>query len=155
RLVARIHGTDVRQSVLAAAEEDLGGNIPQMTPEAKRDYLITFVGDMILVAKAAEAKKMGDTDEFKKKLAYARTKLLMEQLLQTEAKAAVTDAALHKVYDEAIGQMKKEPEVHARHILVEAEDEAKAVVAELEKGADFVQLAKAESKNPDSADASD
>src|SRR2546429_4926735 len=71
-LVARINGTDVRQSDLAAAEEDLGGNIPQMTPEAKRDYLITFVGDMILVAKAAEAKKIGDTDDFKRKLAYAR-----------------------------------------------------------------------------------
>ena len=154
-VVARVNGTDVRQSDLAAAEEDLGGNIPQMTPEAKRDYLITFVGDMILVAKAAEAKKMGDTDDFKKKLAYARTKLLMEQLLQSEAKAAVNDAAMHKVYDEAIGQMKKEPEVHARHILVETEDEAKAVVAELKKGADFAELAKAKSKDPGSADGGD
>ena len=33
---------------------------------------------------------------------------------------------MHKVYDEAIGQMKTEPEVQARHILVETEDEAKA-----------------------------
>ena len=154
-VVARVNGTEVRQSDLAAAEEDLGGNIPQMTPEAKRDYLITFVGDMILVAKAAEAKKLGDTDDFKKKLAYARTKLLMEQLLQGEAKAAVTDAALHKVYDDAIGQMKKETEVHARHILVETEDEAKAVVAELKKGADFAELAKAKSKDPGSADGGD
>jgi len=154
-VVARVNGADVRQSDLAAAEEDLGGNIPQMTPEAKRDYLITFVGDMILVAKAAEAKKMGDTDDFKKKLAYARTKLLMEQLLQSEAKAAVNDAAMHKVYDEAIGQMKKETEVHARHILVETEDEAKAVVAELKKGADFAELAKAKSKDPGSADGGD
>ena len=154
-VVARVNGTDVRQSDLAAAEEDLGGNIPQMTPEAKRDYLITFVGDMILVAKAAEAKKVGDTDEFKKKLAYARTKLLMEQLLQSEAKAAVNDAAMHKVYDEAIGQMKKETEVHARHILVETEDEAKAVVAELKKGTDFAELAKAKSKDPGSADGGD
>ena len=59
-VVARVNGTDVRQSDLAMAEEDLGGNMPQMTPEAKRDYLITFVGDMMLVAKAAEAKKFGD-----------------------------------------------------------------------------------------------
>ena len=154
-VVARVNGTDVRQSDLAMAEEDLGGNIPQMAPEAKRDYLITFVGDMILVAKAAEAKKMGDADDFKRKLAYTRTKLLMEQLLQTEAKSAVTDAALHKVYDEAIGQMKKEPEVRARHILVETEDEAKAVVAELKKGADFAELAKAKSKDPGSADGGD
>ena len=154
-VVARVNGTDVRQSDLTAAEEDLGGNIPQMTPEAKRDYLITFVGDMILVAKAAEAKKMGDSDDFKRKLAYARTKLLMEQLLQTEAKAAVNEPAMRKVYDEAIGQMKKEPEVRARHILVETEDEAKAVAAELKKGADFAELAKTRSKDPGSADGGD
>lgn len=154
-VVARVNGTDIRQSDLAMAEEDLGGNIPQMTPEAKRDYLITFVGDMMLVAKAAEAKKVGDGDDFKRKLAYARTKLLMEQYLQTEAKAAVTDAEMRKVYDEAIGQMKSEPEVRARHILVETEDEAKAVVAELKKGADFAELAKAKSKDPGSADGGD
>jgi peptidyl-prolyl cis-trans isomerase C len=154
-VVARVNGTDVRQSDLAMAEEDLGGNIPQMTPEAKREYLITFVGDMILVAKAAEAKKVADSNEFKQKLAYARTKLLMESYLQNEAKTAVTDAELHKVYDEAIGQMKAEPEVHARHILVATEDEAKAVVAELKKGADFAELAKAKSKDPGSADGGD
>jgi len=154
-VVARVNGADVRQSDLAMAEEDLGGNIPQMTPEAKREYLITFVGDMLLVAKAAEAKKIGDSNEFKHKLAYARTKLLMENYLQSEAKAAVTDAELHKVYDEAVGQMKAEPEARARHIPVETEDEAKAVVAELKKGTDFAELAKAKSKDPGSADGGD
>src|ERR1041385_9288248 len=77
-VVARVSGTDVRQSDLAMAEEDLGGNIPQMTPEAKREYLITFVGDMLLVAKAAEAKKVADSNGFKQKVADTRTKLLME-----------------------------------------------------------------------------
>ena len=62
---------------------------------------------------------------------------------------------MHKVYDEAIGQMKSEPEVRARHILVETEDEAKAVLAELKKGADFAELAKAKSKDPGSADGGD
>jgi len=113
------------------------------------------VGDMLLVAKAAEAKKVADTNEFKQKLAYARTKLLMESYLQSEAKAAVTDAELHKVYDEAVGQMKSEPEVHARHILVETEDEAKALVAELKKGGDFAELAKAKSKDPGASDGGD
>jgi peptidyl-prolyl cis-trans isomerase C len=79
----------------------------------------------------------------------------METLLQSEAKAAINDAAMKKVYDEAIGQMKKEPEVRARHILVETEDEAKAVVAELKKGADFAELAKTKSKDPGSADGGD
>ena len=154
-VVAKVNGADIRASDLAVAEEDLGGNLPQMTPEAKRDYLITFVTDMMLVAKAAEDRKIGDSDAFKRKLAMARTKLLMEQLLQSEAKAAVSESAMRKVYDEAIGQMKKEPEVRARHILVETEDEAKAVLAELKKGTDFAELAKAKSKDPGSADGGD
>ena len=154
-VVARVNGTDIRQSDLALAEEDLGSNVPQMTPEAKRDYLVTFLADMMLVAKAAEARKMGDSDDFKRKVAFARTKLLMEQLLQTEAKAAVNETAMRKVYDDAIGQMKKEPEVRARHILVETEDEAKAVVAELKKGTDFAELAKTKSKDPGSQDGGD
>jgi peptidyl-prolyl cis-trans isomerase C len=154
-VVARVNGTDIRASDLTLAEEDLAGNLPQMAPEAKRDYLITFVSDMLLLAKAAEAKKLGDGNDFKRKLAYMRTKLLMEQLLQTEAKAAVNDAAMRKVYDEAIGQMKKEPEVRARHILVENEDDAKAVLAELKKGADFAELAKSRSKDPGAADGGD
>src|SRR3712207_4961849 len=90
-VVAKVNGTEVKESDLKAAEEDIGAQLPPMAPEAKRDYLITYVADMILVSKAAEAKKLGDTADFKHKLAMARTKLLMESLLQNEAKAAVTD----------------------------------------------------------------
>jgi peptidyl-prolyl cis-trans isomerase C len=154
-VVARVDGAEIRQSDLAAAEEDVGNQVAQMTPEAKRDYLISFLSDMILVAKAAEAKKMQDTAEFKRRFALARTKLLMEQYLQAEAKTAATETAMRKIYEDAIGQMSKEPEVRARHILVETEDEAKALLAELKKGADFAELAKSKSKDPGSADGGD
>src|SRR5436853_632069 len=46
-------------------------------------------------------------------------------------------------------------EVRARHILVETEDEAKAVVEELKKGADFAELAKKKSKDPGASDGGD
>ena len=154
-VVARVDGKEIRQSDLAIAEEDLSGNLQQMSPDARREYLITFLADMTIVAKAAEAKKLADTDDFKRHIAYARAKLLMEQLLQVEAKNAVTDAAMHKVYDEAIAQVKKEQEVRARHILVETEEEAKAVLAELKKGADFAELAKSKSKDPGASDGGD
>ena len=72
-------------------------------------------------------------------------------MLQAQAKAAVTDEAMHKVYDEAVKTMSGEQEVHARHILVATEDEAKAIVAELKKGTDFAELAKQKSKDPGAA----
>ena len=91
-----------------------------MSPDAKQDYLVQFMADMILVSKAAEAKKMGDSAEFKRKVDFARNKLLMEQLLQSVGKEALTDEAMHKVYDDAVKQMGQEQEVHARHILIRA-----------------------------------
>jgi peptidyl-prolyl cis-trans isomerase C len=76
--------------------------------------------------------------------------VILEVLLLAEANAAVTDEAMKKVYDEAIKQMANEEEVSARHILVETEDEAKKILADLKKGADFLAIAKEKSKDPGS-----
>jgi peptidyl-prolyl cis-trans isomerase C len=149
-VVAKVNGTEIRQSDLVAAEEEIGAQLPPMAPDARRDYLVTYVTDMVLVSKAAEDRKLGDTEDFRRKLANARTKLLMEALLQAEAKAAVTEEAMRKVYDEAIKQVGDEEEVSARHILVETEDEAKKILADLKKGGDFAAIAKEKSKDPGS-----
>jgi len=145
-VAARINGLEIRQSDLAIAEDELGSSLPDGA--AKRDALIGYYADLILLARAAEAKGMGSSIEFAKKLQFAKAKLLMETLLKAEAKTAVTDEALHKVYDQAVKEMGKEEEVHARHILLKTEDEAKAVLAELKKGGDFDKLAKAKSTDP-------
>jgi peptidyl-prolyl cis-trans isomerase C len=152
-VVAKVNGTEIRQSDLTAAEEDIGPNLPPtMQGDAKRDYLITYVTDMIILAKAAEARKLGDGADFKRKVDIARNKLLMEALLGAEAKTAVTDAAMRKVYEEATKAIGEEKEVRARHVLVEKEDEAKAILADLKKGGDFVVIAKEKSKDPGSKD---
>lgn len=151
-VVAKVNGTEIKESDLKAAEEDIGAQLPPMAPEAKKEYLITYVSDMILVSGAAEAKKLGDTPDFKRRLANARTKLLMEALLQSEAKAAITDDAMKKVYADAIKDIGNEQEVSARHILVESEDDAKKVAADLKAGGDFAAIAKERSKDPGSKD---
>jgi len=150
-VLAKVNGVEIRQSDVALAEEEAGGQLPAMAPDAKRDYLVAFLGDMIVVAQAAEKQKIADTAEFKRRLAFNRNRLLMDEMLQKEGKAALTDAALRKVYDEAVKQMGDEQEVRARHILVETEDQAKEIVAELKKGANFEELAKTKSKDPGAA----
>jgi peptidyl-prolyl cis-trans isomerase C len=79
----------------------------------------------------------------------------MDGLLADAGKAAATDSAEKDVYDDAIKKGGEEQEVHARHILVETEDQAKDVEAELKKGADFAELAKKKSKDPGAADGGD
>jgi peptidyl-prolyl cis-trans isomerase C len=153
-VVARVNGADVRQSDLAIAEEDIGANLPA-GEQGKRDYLTTFLADMILVAKAAEARKMADGEDFKQRLAYHRNKILMEMLLLQEGRSSVSDAALHRLYNEAVKQMAGEKEVHARHILVESESDAKGILAELKKGSDFGTLASKHSKDTGASEGGD
>src|SRR6202012_1595960 len=154
-VLAKVNGSEIHQSDMALAEEELGPTLDKMDPATKQANLLSFLTDMKLVDKAAEDKKVADSDEFKKRLAFARDRLLMDTLLANEGKAATTDEAMKKVYDDAAKQITGEQEVHARHILVETEDEAKAIKAELDKGADFAELAKKKSKDPGASDGGD
>jgi peptidyl-prolyl cis-trans isomerase C len=154
-VVARANGVDIHQSDIAFAEEEIGGNMPNMAPEQKREYLINYLIDVIVLSQAAERQKLAERPEVKHRLAFDRNRLLMESLLQDTGRAALSDTAEHQVYDEAIKQVKNEEEVHARHILVPTEDEAKAILAQLKGGADFAALAKEKSKDPGAAEGGD
>jgi peptidyl-prolyl cis-trans isomerase C len=159
-VLARVNGVEIHQSDLALAEQDLGNNMPAISAESKRDYLVSYLTDIILGAQAAEKAKIQDGAGFKAHAAFIHKKLLMGQLLQNEGDAAKTDAAMHKVYDEAIKKMGQEVEVHARHILFRvanakdekasktAEAKAKAVIVRLKKGEDFAKLAKELTEDP-------
>src|SRR4030088_1636626 len=154
-VLAKVNGAEIRQSDVALAEEELGPSLAQMDPATKKDNVLSFLIDMKIVAKAAEDKKVENNEDFKKRLAFTRNRLLMDSLLATEGKAATTDDAMKKVYEDASKQITGEQEVHARHVLVETEDEAKAVAEELKKGADFAELAKKKSKDPGASDGGD
>jgi len=154
-IVARVNGIDIKSGDITIAEEDIGANLTQMPPESRREYLTTYLTDMTLVAKAAEGRKLGDSEEFKQRLAYYRSKILMDLLLQSEAKAAVSDGAMHQLYDEAAKQMTGQQEVRARHILVKTEEEAKAIIADLKNGADFAELARQKSTDPGASEGGD
>lgn len=159
-VIAKVDNVEIRQSDLAMAEEDVGQSLPQTDEAAKRDYLVNYLSDMILLAKAAEAQKLQDDADFKKRLDFSRRKALMEVLLTREGKAAISDEALRKTYADAVGQMGNEEEVHARHILIRvakpddaaeskaAEDKIKAIIVRLKKGEDFATVAKSVTEDP-------
>jgi peptidyl-prolyl cis-trans isomerase C len=157
-VVATVNGTAIHQSDINAAEEE-AGQLPPMSAEQKQDYMVQFLTDMTVLTQAAEAKKMGQSDDFKRKMEFARKKLLMESLLQSAGKDATTDEALHKTYDEAVKSMPPEEEVHARHILIRApqgDDKASEaakkkiedVIARLKKGEDFAKVAQEVTEDP-------
>src|SRR3974390_116287 len=155
KVLAKVNGVEIHQSDVTLAEEELGPSLSQMDPATKEENVLAFLIAMKIVAKAAEDKKIADTDDFKKRLAFTRNRLLMDSLLASEGKAATTDEAMKKVYDDASKQISGEQEVRARHILGETEGEARQVEDELKKGADFAELAKKKSKDPGASDGGD
>jgi peptidyl-prolyl cis-trans isomerase C len=154
-VLAKVNGAEIRANDVALAEEELGPSLAQMDPATKKENVLSFLIDMKIVSKEAEDKKIADRDDFKTRLAFARNRLLMDNLLAVEGKAATTDENMKKVYEDAAKQITGEQEVHARHILVETEDQAKKVEEDLKKGADFAELAKKESKDPGASDGGD
>ncbi|MFL6799108.1 MAG: peptidylprolyl isomerase [Xanthobacteraceae bacterium] len=154
-VVARVNGVDIKQSDVALAEEDLGSELQAGSPEAKREHVISYLADVIMITQAADKKKLAENPDFKRRLAFLRNKLLMGFGLQEETKAALTEEALQQTYQEAVRSMGGQEEVRARHILVETEDEAKAIVEDLKGGADFATLAKEKSKDPGGSEGGD
>ncbi len=68
--------------------------------------------------------------------------MLQDFWIQREVARKVTPEKLQQRYEERLKSMPSEEEVHARHILVSTEDEAKAIIADLKKGVAFDKLAK-------------
>src|SRR4051812_18391719 len=146
--VASVNGIQIRQSDLALAEDDLGESIHQMDPATKREQLIAYLTDVILISKEAEKRNLQNDAGLKRRETFMHNKMMMGLLLQNHVKSAATDAELRKVYDDAMKNMSSEEEVRARHILVETEEEAKAILEQIKGGADFAEVAKEKSKDP-------
>ncbi|MGX5733916.1 peptidylprolyl isomerase [Bosea thiooxidans] len=150
KVVAKVDGIAITEKEIQLASEDLGERLAQLPEERKRDEVINYLVDLKLGAKAAAAAKIGDTPDFAARLAYYREKVLLDEYLTSEGKKAVTPEAAKKLYDDTTKAMAPEEEAHARHILVEEEAQAKAVVERLKKGEDFAKVAGELSKDPGS-----
>jgi len=99
-----------------------------------------------------EAQKRGiaATEEYKNQMELARQTIMIRALFTDfQKKNPVTDADVKAEYDKFVAANGGK-EYRARHILVEKEDEAKAIIASLKKGGKFEEIAKKQSKDPGS-----
>jgi peptidyl-prolyl cis-trans isomerase C len=129
--------------------QSLPEQMRQVPLEQLYPMLLDRVIDFKLIEVEAEKQNIGDDPDVQPALAQARANVLRDAILRKKVDQGSTEEALKAQYEE----MKKAEdfsyeEVHARHILLASEDDAKAVIAELEGGADFAELAKEKSTGP-------
>ena len=147
-VVATIGDQTITEADITFATEDLRQELQRVRPEERRAFLINVLIDMKVMAKAAKAAGMADTDTFKRHLQYLEERELRQDYFSDKVATMVTEESLKAAYDQYVKDFKPVEEVHARHILVATEDEAKAVKAELDAGKPFEVLAMEKTTDP-------
>lgn len=151
-VVAKVNGHAITEADMRFAENELGGELANLTPEVKRRALAEYLIDNALFADAAETAKITATPEFEQQMGYLKRRVLRELYFEKTLKGTVSEDDAKKVYADKIAQLKPEEEIEARHILVDSEDKAKELRAKIVAGGDFAQLAKENSTDTGSKD---
>jgi len=154
-VVATVAGVEILASELAMAEGDLDPQFASLPDEQRRVAALAAVIDIKTLARKAEAEKLDQTEEFKKLMAFQRDRALHNAIFKSNVVDPVSDADIKARYDEEVAATPPEDEVSARHILLKTEEEAKAVITELDAGKDFAELAKEKSTGPSAAQGGD
>lgn len=121
------------------------------TPELEQQVKDEVVLREIFVQEA-EKRGLPASATYKEQMELLRQTVLIRELFADyEKKNPITDAEVKAEYDKFKAQAGDAKEFHTRHILVEKEDEAKALITQIKGGASFEDLAKKNSKDPGSA----
>lgn len=149
-VLARVDGRDITRADVKFAEAEIGPELNNV-PEADRlRAVVEYLVDNTILAAAAEKENLGNGTEFQLRLDYYRKRALRDTLFDVKVQKAVGEADAKKFYDDQVAKITPEEEFRARHILVEKEDDAKAIADRIAKGEDFAAIAKASSKDPGS-----
>ena len=150
-VVAKVDGQPIHLSDLKDAVQALPENVRGMPSQT----LFPMLLDQLIDGRAlvAEARKSGlDNDPtVQRQVTAAEDRALQTAMLSKAVGPSVTDEAVRARYDQEIAGKPGAEEVHARHILVETEAEAKKIIGQLKGGGDFAALAKQYSKDPSGA----
>ena len=147
-IVATVNGEKIMRSDVEAARIQL----PEQYRNLPMDQLFMPLVNQLVRSKLMSARalkeKLNESESYKRRLALVRERLLEEALLEKIISARVTDKVLQAKYTDTIARFPSKDEVRARHILVKSEDEARKLVIELDRGADFAKLAAEKSIGP-------
>jgi len=154
-VVAKVGDLEIHQSELDLAISNLDPQLAQLPDDQKKVAALSAAIDVKLLAKDALAEKLQDTPDFKTRMAYLQDRELHNAYFKKHVVDVVTDAEVKARYDKEVAALPKQEEVHARHILVKTEDEAKEVIKELDAGKDFAAVAKEKSTDPNKSDGGD
>lgn len=147
-IVATINGAPIHSSDLDRARGALSLQYRNLPIKVIYKTLLNQVIDRKLIVSEARSAGLDKDPEFVSRLAALEERLMQEMFMSRRFAAGITEEKLRQRHDSTLSKAAGEKEVRARHILVKSETEAIALIAELNKGADFAATAKRKSTGP-------
>ena len=148
KILAHVDGRAVHQWELNLAEDEIGEDLAQVAQGLRKAILLRYVIDTRLMAMAGSKAGLEKDQAFQRRLDYAKTRALRDTYFEKNIREAITDVQLRPIYEREIKKNKPTEEVKARHILVKKHEDALDLVERLNRGDDFVTLAKEKSEGP-------
>lgn len=149
-VIAVVNGTELHESDLSAFIQQL----PQQL-QAQVQMLMPQILDQLvnneLTTQAGRAADLASDAEVQERLSKIEDLIIGQTYLERAVAEQVTEAELDTAYQAYIEENPPQRQLKARHILVETEEAAQEVIAALDGGADFAELAKEKSTGPSSA----
>ena len=146
-----VNGVTIPQSRIDAMNRELTAQGQPATPERERAVKEELVNREVLVQEA-QRRGIDKNRDVAAQMDMAKQAVLVRALFEQEVKNnPITDAQLQQQY-EAFKASMGTNEYKVRHILVDKEEDAKAIIDQLNKGGDFAAIAKEKSKDPGSKD---
>nr|WP_295773593.1 peptidylprolyl isomerase [Rhodoferax sp.] len=147
--VAIVNGKAIPKSRVDALEDQVKRSGRPVSPEMQGQLKEEVVMREIFMQEA-QVRGLDATEDFRTQMELARQAILIRELFADyQKKNPVTEEEIKAEYDKFAAQNSGK-EYKARHILVETEDEARAIIAKLKKGGKFDEIAKKQSKDPGS-----
>ena len=143
-VVATVNGTDITIGHMITARAQLPQQYQQLPDDVLFDGILEQLVQQTVLSQQTETAPKSVEISLENERRAALAGVAIEDFLGSGADEDAVQAA----YDEQYGSAAPEKEFNASHILVETEEEAKALVTELEGGADFAELAKEKSTGP-------
>jgi peptidyl-prolyl cis-trans isomerase C len=147
-VVAKVDGKEITRVDVYRFIQTMPQNVQQLPASAVYPMAMEQVINTRIVQNKADAANVAETEAYKMELEMAKQQLARNVYLQEQVNERITEDKLTAAYEDYAGQMPQVEERRARHILVESESKAQAVIERLNKGGDFAELAQELSTGP-------
>ena len=154
-VIAIVNGKTILTSDMTMFQNSLPENYRRVDINVLLPQLLEGLIDGRLLAQAALEAGMMDDPTVKRRLAYVTNDVLQQTYLDQLLAEEITEQRIRETYEATIPTQPGEEEISARHILLEDEGAARAVIGELDAGGDFAALAKTHSTGPSGAGGGD